>query len=199
MMQIIRKCLDYASQTPLTNDQLTHRALSWAEVLWPIIPEERLADSLHRAFEGQTSSFSLTATDLKLAWEKIAVEDEERLANEEREKLLQEGERKRRGMQRSPIIPVSEGLEIVRRYLADRNIKTDLIGTIEKSINAVDNDQPARYYDECPLCLNSGFIQTSRHDRFGRSYRGVIKCQTCDDWERRSEEIGEKEKGWRKI
>ena len=41
------------------------------------------------------------------------------------------------------------------------------------------------YYRECIMCLNSGWAFTTR-TYLGRTYKGVIRCQSCAYWQKRA-------------
>lgn len=61
-------------------------AKDWTDFLKPIIPEHRLADVLHVAFEGKASSYLLSAHDMRNAWFKLT---EQEGAERERARLME--------------------------------------------------------------------------------------------------------------
>lgn len=61
-------------------------AKDWTDFLKPIVPENRLADVLHVAFEGKSSTYLLSAHDMRNAWYRLI---EEERAEQERVRMAQ--------------------------------------------------------------------------------------------------------------
>lgn len=46
-----------------------------------------------------------------------------------------------------------------------------------------ERDYNSPFWKPCGMCFGCGFTETSRTDEFGRDYKGVIKCYSCNYWE----------------
>lgn len=73
---IVDDSFELSSQNPTDAERLA-RSETWARVLMPIVPEERLQDTFDRAFADHDSNFPVNAYELKTAWEKIKREEKE--------------------------------------------------------------------------------------------------------------------------
>lgn len=79
--------------------------------------------------------------------------------------------------------PVS-AYEVKESYLRikaelDRREKADMT----KRLQAAEAASPD--FHVCPHCCNSGFREVHPMDAWGMSYTGVVRCVTCDYWDRR--------------
>jgi hypothetical protein len=85
MVQIISKSISLANAPSLTREELIIRARDWAEILFQVVPENQLVQSLKRAFDDHDSSFPLTAYELKTAYRQMHAENGRRAAVEAEE------------------------------------------------------------------------------------------------------------------
>lgn len=73
-MELIAKSLELSNQPSLTENELGERGLTWAEILFEIIPEDDLKPSFNRAFKDNDTTFPVNAPMIKIAFERIATE-----------------------------------------------------------------------------------------------------------------------------
>jgi hypothetical protein len=83
MLPVVSDSFEFAAQNPTTLEK-GKRAAVWAEILFGIVPEERLPDAFKLAVRLHSSTFPINGYEIKLAWEQI--EREEQNAAIEREK-----------------------------------------------------------------------------------------------------------------
>ncbi len=71
MLRIVKRSINVANQSALTEDQYGDRAKDWANELILIVPFDRLWQSFDQAFIDRTTNYPISALDIKLAWEKL--------------------------------------------------------------------------------------------------------------------------------
>jgi len=92
MVKIISRAISLANAPSLTESEIMVRARDWADALFANVPEDRLIDAFRRAIADHTSTFPMSAYELKTAYEKIA-EDERTAYARARQKDLEDLER----------------------------------------------------------------------------------------------------------
>lgn len=83
---MITRAYSLANHPQPTREELIMKAKDWADFLHRTLPEHRIAEALHEAFEGKTSGYLLSAHDLKSAWHRV-IENER--AEHERMRMSQ--------------------------------------------------------------------------------------------------------------
>lgn len=93
MVKTVARCISLANAPALTDAELLIRARDWSEVLWQIIPEERLADAFNRAAKDHSGSFPISAYDIKNAFWELR-KDEVKAQEQRRQREMQELEQR---------------------------------------------------------------------------------------------------------
>lgn len=75
MMEIVEKTYSLANSQALEANESFLKATDWSEVLYKIIPLDRLRECYDRAVADHDTTFAVNAHDLKNAWKKIRDED----------------------------------------------------------------------------------------------------------------------------
>lgn len=83
VLLIVHDSFEASSQNATFEEEMT-RAKVWSDLLFEIVPENRLNDAFRRAFRDHDSSFPVNAYEIKAAWE--AIEREEATSAAEAEK-----------------------------------------------------------------------------------------------------------------
>ena len=68
MATLITKAYSLANHPQPSREELILKSKDWAAFLAPVIPENRIMEVLHVAFEGKSSSYLLSAHDMRNAW-----------------------------------------------------------------------------------------------------------------------------------
>lgn len=87
LIRIITKAISLANAPALTENELAMRARDWSEVLFDVVPQERLLDAFKRAAQDHGTSFPISMHDVRIAYGKIDAEEKAK-AQAEREKFL---------------------------------------------------------------------------------------------------------------
>jgi hypothetical protein len=81
IIRILNKITDAWNMPALTETEQGERAKTWTELLFGIIPHDRLTDAYQRAFRDHQGLFPINAPELKAAWENIDREERNAVRN----------------------------------------------------------------------------------------------------------------------
>jgi len=82
VIRILNKITDAGNMPTLTEIEQTERANTWTELLFGLIPTDRLNDAFLRAYRDHQGLFPIQAKELQAAWENIDREEREAIANQ---------------------------------------------------------------------------------------------------------------------
>jgi hypothetical protein len=71
VLRMVKRSINVANQSALTEDQYGDRAKDWANELILIVPYDQLWQSFDQAFLDRTNNYPISALDVKISWDKL--------------------------------------------------------------------------------------------------------------------------------